>query len=336
MHLLEPIGAWESWMLEPLEARLMLTTSIPSLNEVVQAFDAGGGRLVFAAPLSADHAGAAAVRLDPDGTPDETFGRGGVVRLPDAGDVEDALIDDRGRLLILTFPRAGRPGAVIRLTADGTLDPTFGVNGRARLPYAAYPLWGASVATDPAGRVVVARLVASSSNVYDQAEVIRFTRRGRLDATFGDAGVATLPPDGTDLGGVEIDRITSRGDVALTTWPWFAGGGFVARLTADGTPDPTFGGGDGIAPLPYQPDDAWEDVATLPDGRILRLRHEGQTLLTRFNPDGTPDQTFGDRGTIVLDDSPWTLPTLLADGRLLLEFEDAMTTHSIGARAADR
>jgi uncharacterized delta-60 repeat protein len=84
----------------------------------------------------------AVARLQPDGSPDATFGIGGktVVSLdlaPNGADYGFSLLEQgNGRLLVagtslgLQVPPAYEYGTVIRLRPDGLLDPTFGTVGK--------------------------------------------------------------------------------------------------------------------------------------------------------------------------------------------------------------
>jgi uncharacterized delta-60 repeat protein len=69
---------------------------------------------------------------------------------------------------------------------------------------------------------------------------------------------------------------------------------------AEGLPDPTFGsGGFTLLDEPALPDEFLDDVIVLPDGKILAGGGRGGStgfLLARFNPDGTPDLSFGPDG----------------------------------------
>src|SRR5262249_20762263 len=69
-----------------------------------------------------------------------------------------------------------------------------------------------------------------------------------------------------------------------------------------GEPDPTFGNnGFTVFDEPEQPNEFLADVLVLPDGKILGAGARGGMgttgfLLARFNPNGTPDLTFGGEG----------------------------------------
>jgi uncharacterized delta-60 repeat protein len=104
-------------------------------------------------------------------------------------------------------------------------------------------------------------------------EVRRLTATGATDTTFGTAGVATVQVDGSaeseQVNGVSV---APNGKVyvfgCVRTGPACNGTGpaYLVRLTVDGAPDPTFGGGDGIETYAaYR--ELW-CAEELPDGRI--------------------------------------------------------------------
>ena len=78
----------------------------------------------------------------------------------------------------------------------------------------------------------------------------------------------------------------------------------VVRLRPDGSLDPSFGGGDGVAEIIIEPTRTAvvKDVALQPDGRIIASGHvmkdqtDSKFVLVRLRSDGSPDPTFsGDR-----------------------------------------
>jgi hypothetical protein len=168
---------------------------------------------------------------------------------------------------------------------------------------------------DDAGRV----LVAAGG---EPPRVARLDADGRLDATFGDAGVAELPVwGGGKRFGLEVDaagRIVvtgTFGEAAASPPVWtdaYTGRRYgAARLLADGSLDPAFSG-DGLLEL-----DAASGLhglgavrASGSDGAMLAVaekagpghdtpvgpRHDMLVGLVRIAADGTLDTTYGDDG----------------------------------------
>ncbi len=97
---------------------------------------------------------------------------------------------------------------------------------------------------------------------------------------------------------------------------------------AEGLPDPTFGsGGFTVLDEPDLTNEFLTDVVVLPDGKILAGGNRGGAggfLLARFNPDGSPDLSFGPEGFRVEPDldnagDPRAINDLarLGDGRIV-------------------
>ena len=120
---------------------------------------------------------------------------------------------------------------------------------------------------------------------------------GDLDPSFG-AGIfrfayRTLPDTP-----VAVLR-QPDGRVLVAGYAEDAGLPFLARLTADGELDPSFGGG-GVVPAGPGHRGAGVDLALQPDGKILLAVASGETVyeafVARFDTTGNLDPTFGDQG----------------------------------------
>jgi len=87
----------------------------------------------FSTPTSS---AATVVRYLPDGRRDGSFGAHGIAVLPSAGREVTAIATyDGGKLIVAGAGQASSPGfSVARLTATGSLDPTFDGDGVARVP----------------------------------------------------------------------------------------------------------------------------------------------------------------------------------------------------------
>jgi len=107
------------------------------------------------------HADWGIVRYTPKGQPDPTFGNAGVVILAwsAAPDRADGVVRVGAKVLV-----AGRvhrattadDAAVVRLRADGSLDPTFATNGVARVDLGGGTDAAHGIARQPNGKIVAA------------------------------------------------------------------------------------------------------------------------------------------------------------------------------------
>ncbi len=285
------------------------------------------------------------VRYRPDGTLDPTFGAGGKV-LTDFGGTADGASDVRvqsdGKIVVVGsayFPGPSRSDfALARYNADGTPDASFGTNGKVTTQFPSGRSSGASsFAVQPDGRLVVAGIVSTGTpagdNPTDFASA-RYNADGTPDATFGAGGFVTLDfglSDGAAGVALQADgRVVLAGSAARIGGNVLISSSFaLARLKADGSPDPTFDG-DGqttFAFLDY--DNSCTGVALQPDGRIVfagtssnsRTRTGSDFTLGRLHADGSLDQTFGTAGRVFADfdsgtDSPFGL-AVLPGGKLV-------------------
>ena len=119
---------------------------------------------------------------------------------------------------------------------------------------------------------------------------------GAPDPSFGSGGTVL-----TDAGTVMVEGVKVQPDGKLVTLD----SGFdpalfhrVRRFMPDGSPDPSFGGGDGVAE-PLVAPGFWARVLTLqPDGKIVIAGYSADDYaVARLMPDGSLDPSFdGDSG----------------------------------------
>ena len=214
-----------------------------------------------------------AIRLLVNGDRDTTFGADGVTRVWNAGDdlvIGVAVQPDGAIVMAGTIDRFNEWGtqdmALVRLLPDGSLDPTFGDDGEARIDLGdAESSHG--LALQPDGKILV---VGDTLVPYDRdAIVVRTTSTGALDSSFGAGGVDNIPfggafeqfndlvlqPDGT------IVAAGSSGAVGTHDF-------IVARVLSDGSLDPTFDN-DGKVTHDLGGDDAAWALAVQANGRLL-------------------------------------------------------------------
>lgn len=202
------------------------------------------------------------------GTLDPGFGpqKGAVEPLPSDIATGKALALDRaGRIVVAAWVKHADGGdmAVLRLTANGELDPGFGDRGVVRLgaPNAQDPV---AIAVQPDGRIVVAARTNDQGGAADFM-LVRLEASGALDMGFGDRGrvVAPLTP-GDD---VPVDMVLLPGNRIIV-----GGNGpegpVLARFLPDGRPDPTFGNM-GVQQVYLGDEDAIQSMTLTRDGKLL-------------------------------------------------------------------
>lgn len=197
-------------------------------------------------------------RLNADGSPDNSFGSGGVVYVPEgpgsAGGVVAVLPD--GTILV-GGQKDGRAAVTV-------VSPGGSVSGQVSLPAQSGSSFVSALAIGPEGTVVAAGTSFTGDYyVYPSSRTTFVTRLNAqlgLDTSFGTRGVVNLPTEFAGLAVQPDGRIVVGG-----------AGGQVTRLMADGRPDPSFGtGGTAVVALPDAVGTFSASCLGLtPDGNIL-------------------------------------------------------------------
>lgn len=153
------------------------------------------GKIVVAGETDCETARCfAAMRLNPDGSPDGSFGAGGVVRVPfylHAAWANDMAIDGQGRIVMAGVRLRGGDAqdsatvCVIRLLPDGRPDPGFSRDGVAIVDHG-YGNDSAEAVLLRGGKVIVAGEGRNASRSF--MGVARLRADGRLDRSFGRRG----------------------------------------------------------------------------------------------------------------------------------------------------
>jgi uncharacterized delta-60 repeat protein len=194
----------------------------------------------------------------------------------------------------------------------GRLDSTFGVNGVVSTDpdNSIYRSEGSAMALQNDGKIIVVGYAGNHGNGTEtDFLVLRYNVDGSLDTSFGDPNpsnpslrlgyVVTIFSsyvDGADSVVLQTDgKIVAAGHGPV--------GMPVARYNTDGTLDPTFGtGGKVIVNFDGSSDRAL-GMAIQSDGRIIIAGGDNNVLIARLNPDGLLDQTFGNKGKLIVNAS---------------------------------
>lgn len=259
------------------------------------------------------------VRLDADGSKDETFGSNGLVDLYSDGlhfGCEGLVADAGGNTVVARvawadeqLPPVNTQTRLQRFDTNGGVDSNFGDGaGTIHLAVSPDPIEGTiQLASQPDGKLIVATAVRPTAFL-----VARLLEDGRPDPSFGSDGIARLNLlEGGDNANAyayaEALFVDPEGRIVV------AGGAGIdhekivaARLLADGRPDMQFGERGRMSVS--LADDSYAKVAIpLHDGRILlagnRCRRSTalgrggcDIALARLGDDGTIDSSYGDQG----------------------------------------
>ncbi|HEX6228619.1 MAG TPA: delta-60 repeat domain-containing protein, partial [Solirubrobacterales bacterium] len=208
--------------------------------------------------------------------------------------------------------------------APGELDPTFGSGGVVQLLPSDEESHAKGIAVQPDDKVVV-----SGYEVPGNAVILRLLENGQPDPGFGAGGKVVTPLPG---GFSEFRTLAVQADgkiVAAGSAKGAVDGDFLlARYNADGSPDPGFGGGDGVTIVPVGTEfDLAEAVSIGPGGKIVATGRAmagakvvaGVAVLLA---NGTPDTGFAGDGTTTIEtptgNDSGVAVEMLADGRILI------------------
>jgi uncharacterized delta-60 repeat protein len=258
------------------------------------------GKIVTAG--GADPHGFALVRYESDGILDDTFGGDGKVTtvIGDAGaaHANAVAIQSDGKIVAAGQTQVGSEDrfAVARYNTDGTLDDTFGDDGKVTTQLGIGIIEGKSVAIQTNGKIVTAG--RSFVNGHYRFALIRYRTDGTLDPTFGgDGTVTTLIGDKASI--ANAVAIQPNGKIVVGGNKEGGAALAVARYLSDGTLDDTFSDdGEATTPLGSSPE---ANALALQDGKIVLagyadFNHRPRFVLARFGPDGILDDSFSGNG----------------------------------------
>jgi uncharacterized delta-60 repeat protein len=252
-------------------------------------------------------------RYNIDGSLDTTFGSEGQLRTDFFGGYRsDLVLQPDGKIVVVSNTFPGNFW-LARYNSDGSLDGTFGMSGKVAIDFNLTR----AVALQPDGKLVVAG--SSSGN---QPVLCRYNSDGSLDSSFGAGGRMATGFTGQALALQSDGRIAVAGFVSITpSYADFA----LARYTADGSLDMTFGTGGQVITAFYPNYDYWSGaayaVALQSDGKIVAaggdLVDESGLRLARYNSDGSLDTTFGIGGKVT-DGVDASSLAIQSDGKIII------------------
>lgn len=248
------------------------------------------------------------VRLNSDGSLDNSFGQDGIALVPASLDPEDEAyyvmaVQADGKVL------SAQPGPgglkVERFNVDGTPDTTFGKGGAAALDV--------PISTD--GMAIYATADGSvyvSARGSSQAVVFKLDSSGAPAEDFGTEGALILNPAGRYGTGNIATVVQPDGSVLLGSWLYVGSDGphdpgdpvyAVQRLAADGNLDNAFGV-DGVVYFDTALGLDYRSAMTVQaDGKIIIAGESNDNNafnVLRLNADGSFDTSFSDDGKLTI------------------------------------
>lgn len=245
-----------------------------------------------------------------DGTVDTSFGSGGKLITDFNGSSDNKgysiKVDASGRILISgsTLINGKRDVAVVRYTATGSLDTSFGTGGKVTTDCGGDDDEGKSITIDSSGRIVVAG-TATINGKRDFA-VVRYKVDGSLDTSFGTGGKITTDCGGGDDDGKSL-KIDVSGNILVAGTAVINGKRdfTIVRYKADGSLDTSFGTG-GKVTIDCGGDDDARTIEIDGSGKILiggsiNINGSTDSAIVRLNANGTLDTSFGVGGKLIKD-----------------------------------
>lgn len=243
---------------------------------------------------------------------DPTFGSGGKVTTDFGGNEIgwSVAVQPDGKAVVAGDrfdPGPSDDFVLARYTANGALDSSFDADGKVTTDFNNHFSGAFAVALQADRKIVAVGYGFASTGPQDFA-LARYNPDGSLDQSFGAGGkvLTTFQPNSIDgAGAVALQsdgKIIAGGRTRSTPTTDFA----LARFMPNGALDASFDG-DGLVVTPVSSEsDQVFDLAVQSDGRIVAAGttfHAGggsDTVLTRYNADGSLDSSFDGDGTAVL------------------------------------
>jgi len=205
----------------------------------------------------------------------------------------------------------------------GSLDSSFGTNGKVIKPKGLVGDFEHSMAVQPDGKILVAGSIYNGIN--SDFLLVRYKLNGALDKNFGSSG-KVITDFGNDEHGTAV-AVQTDGKIVLAgdSGYYFT----LVRYDPDGSLDSSFGmNGRVTTYFNYYYDSSGEihSVAIQPDGKIVAAGYaynwgtERVFALARYKIDGSPDSSFGENGKVItsvfVDDVAYSV-AIQPDGKIL-------------------
>lgn len=302
-----------------------VTTNVNGLSDRVSSMilQPGGKITLVGTTTQNSYAFHAIARFTTGGKLDSSFGVNGKVitdTVPLDGFIGSAL--QSNNKIIITNGKYN-PFSLIRLTAAGVVDSTFGINGRASItPFGDYAYCNA-IAVQSNDYIVLA-------GTYNCDIVMaRFKPDGTVDSTFGVNGKKVIDAGGCERANALVIQPDQKIVIAGGRQDGPNGLFLVSRLKPNGEIDSAFGT-DGITTINIRTYNEAFACALQKDGKIvlggqasyISLRPFG---IARVNADGKIDSSFATNGAAYTEVTGTNVPKALAvqeDGKIIFVGEN--------------
>lgn len=230
---------------------------------------------------------------------DPTFATNGIATMP--GNLTWSMAQDSNNQIYFTHNVNTGNGInvtesyVSKLTANGTLDQTFGNNGKVQLPNNSY-LNEAKVQSD-------GKLVVFGFTNTEAAAISRILPNGQLDNSFGTNGTVIIPSLVTDQNYASYGIILQNDKILVHAIRYIQNiqhSHIILRLTTNGSLDNTFGNNGYVT---TQGSPAGRTFVRMDNQSNIMCFSSNGGFIQKFNSNGQPITSFGNNGTAPLLDA---------------------------------
>jgi uncharacterized delta-60 repeat protein len=254
------------------------------------------------------------VRYNPDGSLDESFGDNGIAIIDFEGKAhfpQDIIGLPGDKILVVGgvtdefegFSYLPQEAFMTRINNDGTVDSTFAGGGYSTWQYDGQPTGFDAAMVISENEMII---VGGPADIIEGGDcsLQRFDLDGNLDTTFGDNGWVIIDTGQLDL--CLDSNLTVDGKIA-----------FVGQVAA-----PDNGGSRAVNHVQHRGRITLRSAQSTENALAARQEETFDHIVGLYNPDGTPDPTFGENGLVrfTYDDSAGIFATIAPqpDGKLLV------------------
>lgn len=282
------------------------------------------------------------LRYNSNGTLDNSFNEDGITseKVESSNDNGRILVKENNGKLLLIGTKKNRiintlgssDIAIAKYNQDGSLDDSFGVNGKSILILDQQVNTPKKAALQPDGKILVLNEYSNFASSNNGQEVIRFNSDGSLDSSFGINGKVSISTSSFSSSFSSLSALHVREDGGFfvinhglnpidNSEPFAL---YITSFSSDGSVNTNFGNGgtayqEGLFVSGVDP-----EIAVQPDGKIILSTYSQGSIggfgfaLFRFNSDGTIDTSFENEVlTINAGSAPFTV-FLEPDGKILV------------------
>jgi len=227
-----------------------------------------------------------------------------------AGDdwVEAVAVQPDGRIVTAGAADGGKRFALARHNPNGTLDLSFGGDGRVTTNFSGGVDNALGLALQADGKIVA---VGAAVGLGGRMALARYNTNGSLDSTFsGDGKILTNLTPGDDF--ALAVALQADGKIVVAGGTEGLGGRVaLVRYDADGSIDSTFSRDGKVATNFTSRFDYATSIELQGDGKIVvagtadSTRRSARFAVARYDADGTLDATFGGDGKVMTNLTVW-------------------------------